>query len=59
MPTKIDYDKCSKCGTCIEVCPEEVYEEDEKGFPKIVAADNCTDCGICVEECPEEAIELV
>ncbi|MHA1630935.1 MAG: 4Fe-4S binding protein [Candidatus Heimdallarchaeota archaeon] len=59
MPTKIDYDKCTKCGTCIEVCPEEVYEENEDGSPKIVAAENCTECGICVEECPEEAIELV
>ncbi|MFW9922448.1 MAG: 4Fe-4S binding protein [Candidatus Thorarchaeota archaeon] len=58
MPTKIDLNKCSKCGTCIDVCPEEVYEEGDDGFPKITNKDNCTDCGICVEECPEEAIEL-
>jgi ferredoxin len=58
MPTKIDFDKCISCMTCVEVCPEEVYEEGDE-FPEIAHPDNCTDCGICVEECPEECIELI
>jgi ferredoxin len=43
--------------TCVEVCPEGVYEEDD--MPVIANPENCTDCGLCVEECPEECIELV
>ncbi|TFF85032.1 ferredoxin family protein [Candidatus Heimdallarchaeota archaeon] len=57
MPTKIDFDCCIACMTCVEVCPEGVYEEDD--MPVIANPENCTDCGLCVEECPEECIELV
>ena len=59
MPTKIDLTKCTKCGTCIEVCPEEVYDEADDGAPINARDASCTDCGICVEECPEECIKLV
>ncbi|MBD3191373.1 MAG: 4Fe-4S dicluster domain-containing protein [Candidatus Heimdallarchaeota archaeon] len=59
MPTKIDFDCCIACGTCIEVCPEEVYDEDDEGKPVNARPEDCTDCGICVSECPEECIELV
>ena len=56
-PTKIDFDKCSSCFTCVDVCPEGVYEENDK--PIIKNPDQCTDCETCVDECPEGAIEMI
>jgi 2-oxoacid:acceptor oxidoreductase delta subunit (pyruvate/2-ketoisovalerate family) len=56
-------EKCSKCGTCVVVCPEEAIEVTIKegkleDFPKIDLM-VCKGCGICVHECPQEAIEMV
>ncbi len=56
-------EKCTKCGTCVVVCPEgaiEVTIEDGKlaEVPKIDLI-VCKGCGLCVHECPAEAIELV
>ncbi|MGI6405160.1 MAG: ATP-binding protein [Syntrophaceticus sp.] len=57
MPPKVDVEKCTGCGTCVDVCPSEVFEtEDDKA--KVVRPEDCTDCESCVEECPEEAITL-
>ncbi|MFX0114576.1 MAG: ferredoxin family protein [Candidatus Hodarchaeota archaeon] len=57
MPTKIDFDKCTSCFTCVEVCPEDVYDENDQ--PIIARPEDCTDCMTCVEECPEGAISLI
>lgn len=52
MPPKVDVEKCTGCGTCVDVCPSEVFEtEDDKA--KVVRPEDCTDCESCVEECPE------
>ncbi|MGB9791265.1 MAG: 4Fe-4S dicluster domain-containing protein [Thermacetogeniaceae bacterium] len=57
MPPKVDLEKCSGCGTCVDVCPSEVFEmENDKS--KVARPDDCTGCETCVEECPEEAIVL-
>ncbi len=54
MAVKIDKEKCTGCGDCIEVCPVEALKlEDEKS---VCDEDECTDCLACVDECPEEAI---
>jgi len=57
LPPKVDLDKCSGCGTCADVCPNEVFEvADDKS--QVVRPDDCTACEQCVSECPEEAITL-
>jgi pyruvate formate lyase activating enzyme len=50
-------DKCRKCGTCIEVCPQGALSFGEDGYILIDRV-KCDGCGDCVEECPEGALEL-
>lgn len=51
-------EKCTQCGTCIEVCPENALAFDEDGTI-LLDRDKCTGCGECVDACPEGALELV
>jgi ferredoxin len=55
MVAKIDAEKCSGCGSCVDVCPTDAITVDDIA---VVDANECTDCGSCVDECPEEAIEV-
>ena len=55
MAVKIDGDKCTACGACVEVCPVDAITIKETA---IVDEKTCIDCGTCVNGCPVEAIEL-
>jgi len=62
VKVEIDVEKCSGCGTCVDVCPEKVFklEENEgKKTSKVVAEDQCFACRACEVRCPERAIEIV
>ena len=50
---KIDINKCTGCGVCVDICPVEAIRI-ENG--KAVIGDECTECGACAAECPQEAI---
>lgn len=53
MPPVIHEDKCSKCGACARVCPEDVfYGSQLKAFPVVSYPEECAHCNACVEECP-------
>ena len=60
------HDKCTRCGTCAQVCPPEVIsfeplkKADKKGNDKILVIDrtNCIHCFCCQEVCPERAITI-
>lgn len=53
---KLDADKCTGCGLCVIVCPQAVFEMDEKAV--IVDRDACMECGACALNCAPEAIEV-
>ncbi|MFO8016121.1 MAG: 4Fe-4S binding protein [Candidatus Woesearchaeota archaeon] len=53
----IDKSKCTGCGTCVQVCPMEVFKL-EKGKSKAVKPDECIGCGACEAQCPQEAIKV-
>lgn len=59
MPPQIDETKCTQCGTCVDVCAEDVYFASEDGnVPVVSYPEFCFNCNCCVEECPAEAIHL-
>ena len=56
MTVKVDLDKCTGCGTCVEACPSEALTVENEKI--VVDEDACVDCGVCVDECPEEALSM-
>ena len=59
---KIDLEKCSGCGICVDVCPMAVFElleHENKKTSKVVAEDQCFACRACEVKCPEQAIKII
>ena len=53
----IDEKKCSKCGTCVEICPMEVFaKESDKVVVK--KPKECIGCRACEVQCPKSAIKV-
>lgn len=54
----INHNICTKCGVCIEECPEAAIEVIEKDGEElhVINQEKCTQCGVCIEICPEGAI---
>jgi len=62
----IDWDICTGCGLCLEVCPQQLYEWEEtsghptsekKAFP--AREPDCVQCCKCETQCPVQAIRIV
>lgn len=52
---KLDSKKCIGCGTCIEVCPHNVFNL-KSGKVEIINRDSCMECGACAKNCAFNAI---
>ena len=44
-------DFCSTCGVCIDMCPEDAFDENEKVLRKICTAHK-EGCNVCILRCP-------
>jgi ferredoxin-type protein NapF len=45
---------CSRCGACIEACPEAILVAGSGGFPEVdFRRGECTFCQACARACPE------
>lgn len=53
----IDYSKCKKCKTCVDVCPVGVFEE-RGGKVEVARPEDCIQCRACEVSCPNKAIEV-
>jgi flavodoxin/Fe-S-cluster-containing hydrogenase component 2 len=54
---KVDPDKCTACGKCIDICPTKNIVENEQGRP--LWGRQCLYCLSCEMQCPEDAISSV
>jgi MinD superfamily P-loop ATPase len=50
---KIDADRCTKCGTCIDVCRYRAISEDF-----VIDTISCEGCGACYFLCPAQAVQF-
>ena len=57
LTSVVDENKCSGCGTCIQVCPYGALRKNDKGFAEVIVA-ACKGCGCCGATCPECAITM-
>ncbi|MEQ9258439.1 MAG: 4Fe-4S binding protein [Roseovarius sp.] len=51
-------DKCTGCGDCAAVCPQEIISLDAHSLPVMTSLDSCAKCGLCADVCMMGAIEL-
>lgn len=53
---ELEQDRCTGCGACYNICPQNAIEMKENGegflFPDIVV-EKCISCGLCKKVCPE------
>jgi NAD-dependent dihydropyrimidine dehydrogenase PreA subunit len=51
----IDSKKCTNCGTCVEICPVQVFKKGDK-TAEVDKPNECIGCRACEVQCPEDAI---
>lgn len=49
---------CTRCGTCVGVCPFDALGMDDQGYP-LLEKSKCTNCGLCQKVCPGGGVDFV
>lgn len=57
MKARIDQNKCSRCGECLDACHFSAINEKKDG-EIIIDPISCEGCGVCYHICPVEAVEM-
>lgn len=53
MPPIINRKECIACGTCVDICSEDVFYGSKDGeVPTVTYYKECVHCNCCVDECP-------
>lgn len=58
----VDSARCTGCGICVKVCPENVFELKNiygKSVSTVIEESKCFACNACKIRCPEHAIEVI
>lgn len=61
MPPIINREKCIKCGTCVQICPLDVFRMEISGSEKKIVVkypDECWHCRACEKDCGVNAIQM-
>ncbi|GAB6173713.1 hypothetical protein JCM15765_31910 [Paradesulfitobacterium aromaticivorans] len=53
-----EQDKCNGCNWCVQACPSNALEINEKKA-RMIVPNECQACGDCQAICPNEAISVV
>lgn len=53
----IDKKKCNNCKICIDICPVNVFAEED-GEVIVKNKDACIGCRVCESQCPKGAIKV-
>jgi uncharacterized protein (DUF362 family)/Pyruvate/2-oxoacid:ferredoxin oxidoreductase delta subunit len=53
---KIEYNHCTLCGACIQICPQKVIRMQNKCV--VIDYSGCISCFCCQEVCPSAAIKI-
>jgi len=56
MAAKVDKEKCTGCGSCVDACAVDAITIEDN--VAVVDEGTCIDCGACVDECPTDAITV-
>lgn len=59
MQVLIDKERCTGCGVCVKVCPQQILELDPKEKVGVIDELRCMGCYGCEDECKFEAVRLV
>jgi ferredoxin-type protein NapF len=52
-------DACTRCGACLDACPEAILVPGDGGFPEVdFRRGGCSFCGACAELCPEPVFDF-
>ena len=54
---KLDIERCTGCGRCVEVCPRAVLRMEHKRVA-VVDRDLCIECGACAANCEPGALSV-
>lgn len=54
---KLDEEKCTGCGMCLDVCPHKVFKMNSSHVV-IQNRDACMECGACSRNCPFGAVSV-